>query len=187
MAQTRIEKDYFEWMYELACGDRYTGQNSYKELLNYLHETTFTFSIRKDVNRAYDGIDLRYRFAEDHYPNLRYDEVSELLSGPCSVLEMMIALAIRCEESIMDDPSYGDRKGQWFWKMIVSLGLGAMTDRRFDINYVKDVVNRFLAREYEPDGRGGLFRIRDCEHDLREVEIWIIMLWYLDSITHLKE
>lgn len=183
MAQTRIEKEYFEWMYDLVCNDIYVEQNSYRELLSYLHNTRFKYSIRKDAARAYDGIDLRYRFAEKYYPELTYNEVREVLSGPCSVLEMIVALAIRCEETIMDDPSYGDRMNQWFWKMIVSLGLGAMTDRRFDIQYVKDVVKRFLNREYEPDGRGGLFRIRDCEHDLRYVEIWIIMLWYLDSIT----
>ena len=184
MTHIRIEKDYFEWMHGLVCGDIYTNQNSYRSLLEYLHNVTFTYSIKKDGNRALDGIDLRYRFAEEYYPELRYSEVTELLSGPCSVLEMMIGLAIRCEETIMDDPSYGNRMSQWFWKMIVSLGLGAMTDRRFDIRYVEGVVERFLNREYEPDGRGGLFRIRNCEQDLREIEIWIIMLWYLDSITY---
>ena len=41
---------------------------------------------------------------------------------------MMIALAIRCEEHIMDDPDAGDRTGQWFWSMLVSLGLGSMDE-----------------------------------------------------------
>lgn len=183
MTQMQIEKDYFEWMYDLVCGEIYTNQNSYRMLLEYLHTVEFTYSIRKDINRARDGVDLRFRFADGYFPEYSYEEINELLPGPCSVLEMMIALAIRCEETIMDDPSYGNRMAQWFWKMVVSLGLGAMTDRRFDISYVEEVVEIFLAREYEPDGRGGLFRIRNCEHDLREVEIWIIMLWYLDSIT----
>lgn len=183
MTQMQIEKDYFEWMHDLVCGDIYTGDNSYRRLLEYLHGVVFTYSIRKDGNRARDGVDLRFRFADGYLPEYHYEEIAEMLPEPCSVLEMMIALAIRCEETIMDDPSYGNRMGQWFWKMVVSLGLGAMTDRRFDIQYVEKVVGRFLAREYEPDGRGGLFRIRDCEHDLRDVEIWIIMLWYLDSIT----
>lgn len=183
MTQRQIENDYFEWMHDIVCGDIYTGDNSYRLLLEYLHDVQFTYSIRKDINRAYDGIDLRYRFADEYFPEYRYEEVRDLLPGPCSVLEMMVALAIRCEETIMDDPGYGNRMSQWFWKMIVSLGLGAMTDRRFDIRYVEEVVERFLAREFEPDGRGGLFRIRNCDQDLREVEIWIIMLWYLDSIT----
>ena len=101
---------------------------------------------------------------------------------PCSVLEMMVALAIRCEESIMDNPVYGDRTGQWFWNMIVSLGLGSMTDEMYDRDYVDNIVDRFLDRDYSPDGRGGLFTIRNCEYDLRDVEITHQLYWYLDTI-----
>ena len=96
---------------------------------------------------------------------------------------MMVALAIRCEETIMDDPQVGSRTGQWFWGMINNLGLGAMIDEKFDKNYVKEIVDRFLNRDYEPDGRGGLFTIRHCEDDLRNVEIWNQLCWYLDSIS----
>lgn len=83
----------------------------------------------------------------------------------------------------MDDPDVGDRTGQWFWGMIKNLGLGSMTDARFDEEYVESVIERFLNREYEPDGRGGLFRIRNCTEDLRNVEIWYQMCWYLDTIV----
>ena len=58
-----------------------------------------------------------------------------------------------------------------------------MSDDRFDRLYVVDVVNRFLNREYEPNGKGGLFKVRNCDYDLRDIEIWIQLLWYLDSIT----
>ena len=97
---------------------------------------------------------------------------------------MMVALAIRCEENIMDDPSYGNRTGQWFWGMIVNLGLGFMTDSRFDEKFVDDVIFRFLNREYEPDGKGGLFTVRNCKYDLRTVEIWYQMCWYLDTFVY---
>jgi hypothetical protein len=96
---------------------------------------------------------------------------------------MMIGLVLRCEETIMVDPSVGDRTSQWFWGMVRSLGLASMTDSRFDRRYVEDTIQKFLDRDYEPDGRGGLFTIRDCDQDLRNVEIWIQLLWYLDSIT----
>ena len=95
---------------------------------------------------------------------------------------MMLALSIRCEE-IMDDPNMGDRTTQWFWSMITTLGLGSMTDDLFDKKYVKDVIKRFLDRKYEPDGTGGLFKVRNCSDDLRSIEIWVQMLWYLDNIT----
>ena len=172
----RIGNEYFEWMFRLVCGKRYAKKVSYRKLLRYLHDVEFEYSIPKDENRAEDGIDLRYRFVclQDCEDMLIY------LDGPCSVLEMMIALAIRCEENIMDDEHVGDRTGQWFWGMIVSLGLGSMTDNRFDIEYTEEVIGRFLDRDYEPDGRGGLFTIKDCNRDLRDVEIWYQLCWYLD-------
>jgi hypothetical protein len=111
------------------------------------------------------------------------DLIIDILRGPCSVFEMMIALAIRCEENIMDDPSKGDRTGQWFWGMITNLGLGSMMDHRFNKIFVDDTIKRFLDRDYEPDGKGGLFRIRNTNKDLRTVEIWYQLCWYLDTIT----
>lgn len=181
MTRIELEKEYFEWLRNLVCDCTFAETISYDKLLAYLHDVEFTFIILKDGNRAEDGVDLRYRFADERCPELYYDEVDELLSGPCSVLEMMIALALRCEETIMDDTEYGDRTGQWFWNMIVNLGLGDMMDSRFDFYHVEDVIAKFVNREYEPDGRGGLFRVRHCDYDMRDIEIWIQMMWYLDE------
>lgn len=174
----KIQNEYFEWLYDLVCKDRYSKQISYRKLLSCLHNTEFTYILRRDRNRAEDGLNLRYRFALRHHG----DEES-YLDGPCSVLEMMIALAIRCEESIMDNPAYGDRTKQWFWGMIVNMGLSSMTDDVFNRQYVEAAVTRLLNREYEPNGKGGLFTIKDCDRDLRTVEIWYQLCWYLDEIV----
>lgn len=179
MDRNEIANDYFDWMYNVVCGGRFADDISYRRLLSYLNNTDFIYLIPMDRNREKDGIDLRSRYAYDK--DLGYVPFS--LNGPCSVLEMMIALAIRCEETIMDNPNIGNRTGQWFWEMIRCLGLGGMTDERFDEDKAAFIVDRFLKREYEPDGHGGLFIIRNCERDLRNVEIWIQLLWYLDTIT----
>lgn len=179
MSRLNVEEKYFEWMYDLMCDDEYGDEYSYRKLFRYLHNMDFIYIIPRDANRAADGIDLRYRFAWDTGNACADSE----LEGPCSVLEMIIALAIRCEETIMDDPAIGDRTSQWFWKMIVNLGLGDMIDMRFDEIYVRDVIDRFLNREFKPDGRGGLFTIKDCDYDLRDIEIWTILCWYLNSIS----
>lgn len=175
----KISDEYFEWLFNLVCEQRYF-RPIYRKLLMRLHDTEFTYSIPRDRNRAEDGEDLRYRFALTK----GYDVAATLadLGMPCSVLEMMAALAIRCEEQIADDPRYGNRMGQWFWKMVVNLGLGPMTDEMFDRDYVDQVLQTFLERRYKPDGQGGLFRIRDCNVDLRNVEIWHQLCWYLDTI-----
>lgn len=173
-----IEAEYFDWMYELVCGGRLVNGVSFKKLLQYLHDVEFIYSIEFDDNRADDGINLRRRFVYecDYRPN-----ADLYIHGPCSVLEMMIALSIRCEE-IMDNPDIGDRTGQWFWRMVVNLGLGDMSDDRFDLYLVEKTINRFLNREYEYDGTGGLFVIRNCDCDLRDIEIWEQMCYFLDTI-----
>jgi hypothetical protein len=173
-----LNKEYFDWMYKLMCGKR---RSSYRKLLSYLHDREFVYSIELDGNRAEDGIDLRYRFAyENGYTSL--SEVNQLDNGPCSVLEMMIALAIRCEEHIMDDPDIGDRTIQWFWKMIDNLGLKNMNDSHFNERRVCFIIDRFLNREHDEDGKGGLFTVKSCAYDLRTVEIWYQMCWYLDNV-----
>ena len=181
MILSNNEQEYFDWMFNIVCSGRYTDEHSFRKLLSYLYEIEFTYIIPRDADRAEDGVDLRYRFA--YINNLDIDDVLNSIVGPCSIFEMILALAIRCEESIMDDPSVGDRTGQWFWKMITNLGLGGMTDQKFDKDYVDDVILTFLNREYKPNGDGGLFKIKNCEYDLRDVEIWTQMLYFLDSIV----
>lgn len=178
-----IRNDYFGWLYNIVCGRRYSERISYRKLLMRLHSINFRYYIPMDGNRAEDGVNLRYRYTIDRGYESSYEPAITDLDFPCTVLEMMVALAIKCEENIMDDPSIGNRTAQWFWVMVVNLGLGSMTDDRYDRMTVDKAVERFLNRDYEPDGRGGLFTIRRCDRDLRDVEIWHQLCWYLDSIT----
>lgn len=180
ISKDMIENAYFDWMYDLVCKDRFGNGISYKKLLTFLHDIEFTYTIRRDKSRADDGINLRYRFP---YECAGVDDIERYINGPCSILEMMLALAIRCEETIMDNPAYGDRTGQWFWNMISSLGLSSMEDSKFDKKLADEIIYKFLNHEYEANGKGSLFTIRDCKDDLRTVEIWTVMLWYLDTIT----
>lgn len=176
--RSETKTQYFEWLVNLVSRNRFSKQVSYYKLLDHLHNTKFRYSIPLDRNRASDGVDLRYRFASRVGCNPNDARV-----GPCTVLEMMVALSIRCEETIMDDPDIGDRTGQWFWNMITNLGLGGLNDDRYDPDYVDDILTRFLDRDYDPDGKGGLFRVVDCDVDMRDVHIWRQMSWYLDTIV----
>ena len=83
----------------------------------------------------------------------------------------------------MDNPDYGDRTGQWFWGMMRSLGLSSMLDHIYDAEKVDKILDVFLNRCYEPNGAGGLFTIRGCKKDLRYVEIWYQLMWYLNTIA----
>lgn len=180
MTKNEVKKQYFNWMYQLVCSNR-SKSVSYQKLLSYLNERDFVWTIDLDENRASDGVNLRYRFGRDkNYPDPMI--ATFLDDRPCSILEMMIALSIRCEEHIMEDSDLGDRTGQWFWNMIVSLGLGAMPDSKFDERHAEEVINRFIDRTYERNGRGGLFTVEHPYKDMRNIEIWYQMCMYLDTI-----
>lgn len=180
---TRFELDsaYFDWIYQLVNNDQYLKHLSYRKLFETLYRTEFIYILHMDGNRAEDGIDIRYRFGYEY--GVDDCVIAEGLdTRPCSVLEMLVALSIRCEENIMEDEAIGDRTGQWFWGMIASLGLGSMSDNRFDAEYVDYILDRFMNRKYDPDGRGGLFTLENPRRDLRNVEIWYQAMWYLDEI-----
>lgn len=175
-----INELYFRWLHDIMCDGRFAKDISYYELFLHLHSIPFRYSLLMDENRAEDGLELRHRFS---YECADIENAEMYIDGPCSVLEMMVALAIRCEEDIMDDPSIGSRIQQWFWLMINNLRLGSMYNDNYSREYVDDVLNRFLDRDYEPDGRGGLFIVRNCDYDLRDVEIWQQLCMYINTIT----
>lgn len=180
MTRNEVNDNYFEWLLELVCEGRYAKRVHYSRLFHRLQEVEFTYSIPMDSNRAEDGVALRYRFGmlNDYDDNTITKWLGD---GPCSLLEMMIALAIRCEEHIMGDPELGNRTGLWFWGMIHNLGLTNMMDFSFDSEYVDEVINRLLNREYGPDGEDGLFTVRHRQEDMREVDIWYQMCWHLNE------
>jgi hypothetical protein len=174
-----LGEQYFEWLCSKVIDE--DSNVKYSKLMSCLFDSSFIPVMNMDENRADDGKNLRYRFGrEAEVPSSVI--LRELDDDICSMLEMMIALSIRCEETIMTDEEYGDRTGEWFWNMIVSLGLGTMNDLRFDEKYVNIIVDRFINRQYKRNGEGGLFTIEGIKKDMRRFEIWYQMCWYLDSL-----
>lgn len=186
---TKIELNiiYFDWMCQLVCSDQFSDRIlSHRKLLKKLHEINFIYLMDMDGNRYEDGIDLRYRFCYEkgYDPAMiaAYIDISD-----CSVFEMMVALSLRCEEQIMDNPQKGNRLGVWFWNMLESLNLCSMDDINFDSAYIDRVISKFMYRDYDTNGKGGLFTINNCDVDMRSVDIWTQMCWYLDDYIREEE
>lgn len=133
-----------------------------------------------DGNRFDDGIELRNEFMSD-----KDIEDPEALSffnqKPCSMLEMMVALASRFED-MMWDPDYGDRTSKWFWNMMNNLGLIWYNDYIYDDREVSKIISSFLGHHYEKDGKGGLFYVKGSDKDFTDAELWSQMCWYMESI-----
>ncbi len=185
MDRNELKEQYFNWLYGLVYPWDKNVSDDYRntKLLKFLFDTPFYSPIEMDGNRVSDGLSLRTEFG-DKFGYEDRDIIIYLDDRDCSVLELMIALAIRCEKQIMYDVAYGDRTAQWFKKMISSLGLNGMNNRQFDEYYVSQVIDRFLNHDYEPDGRGSLFALSNPSRDMRNVEIWSQLCEYLNEYTN---
>ncbi len=169
--------DYNEWIYSIAMPNVQDRCN-HSKLLSKLNNIPFEYIIPMDINRYDDGIDLRYRYgAEEGYDNIVVQ--NEIDVRECSVLEMMVALALRCEENIMYNVELGFRPNKWFFKMLESLHLLHMTNINYNDNYVTDRINIFITRSYAYDGNGGLFTLNNPKEDMRGLEIWRQAMLYL--------
>ncbi len=168
-----IREDYFRWLVDLLQDD-YLRDN-YQKLLWKLFTTEFTWIVDYDSNRAKDGLYLRYLFSRI------IDEDFDMEIG-CTLLEMMIALARRCDDDIMYDAELGDRSGYWFWVMLENLGLDLDDDFGYNEYSVNRIIDILLNRKYRRNGHGGLFPCDENETDFRKMDIW----WQLNSYLNEK-
>lgn len=170
---------YFNWLIgQVTAIPRPNMGKLYASL--YFHE--FIWILDRDRNRASDGVELRDQYMDSR--NIQAFSLPEL-QQPCSVLEMMVALAQRCDFQTMTN--YDDNKA-WYWfdEMLKSLGLYDMDDQNFDEGFVDYVLNRWMMREHDTDGNGGLFYIPGFDMDMRKMEIWYQMCNFITSSMDLS-
>lgn len=171
--KNRVKMDYFEWLLSKIAVD--PAKNEHIQGFKWLFSTDFEWSHKLDANRAADGVDLRSTFAYEYgysYPEVR----KALLDKQCSWLEMMVGLAMRCEDSIMGNDEFGDRTPHWFNVMIDSLGLYLDCSEDDEA-----ILKRCAARKYEQDGEGGLWWVKGTKKNLRRMQIWDQMCEYLNA------
>ena len=155
-------EDYYQWLIDLL-GDEDLRLN-YQKLLRNLFETEFTWTVDFDRNRAQDGLDLRELFTRDTGLLLYFN-------SPCSVLEMMIALAMRCEDLIYD-PEIEDSVTETFLDMLDNLKLSALDDNCYSENRANYLIQKFLNRDYDSNGNGSIFCVAFSDLDFRVMDLW---------------
>lgn len=171
-----IKNAYYDWLLEHIKPDDYHWC-----LLRRLHQKEYIWleSVPLDENRDTDGKALRVRFAEES--EWKDEEVMDILAGPCSVLEMLIALSLRIEDDVMYDASYGDRTGEWF-RMILNNVKIYMSDDEYYQLYVDDILNKILARNYYKNSKGSFFPVKNtCGKDWRKTDLWMQAQLYLNE------
>ena len=168
---------YFDWLVYTIAPDHFQ-RDDYSELLFFLYYTEFYWVVKRDKNRAEDGLNLRTRFEEE--TGLYCD-----LYGPCNLLEMLVALAIRCENDLMYmyDPELGDQTSRWFWMFLENLGLLEYDDANFEPDEISDILFHFMDRDYGDRGEFCAFSddsdSENFDFGFEKTELWYQMNYYM--------
>lgn len=187
MIHNDIEALYFTWLATLAFPNE-SFQGSYSKLLLQLYDTPYEWDRAQplDENRYVDGLNLRESFA--YKMKLPEDVVHDAIVGRCSMLEMLCALGVRIDNDIMANPSTGyDHGYYWIQEMLGNLGLLHYENDYWDHDAVATIISDFYSKNFAADGLGGLFYIPGSQRDLRTMNVWEQMCYYICQNYYKKE
>ena len=172
-----LEDEYYVWLCVSIKANR-DANTTYVELTRALYNKDFKWHVPNDDNRAIEARNLREKFCESI--GIEYDY--EYWDRPANMLELIIALAYRCE-NIMVDMADEKEMSDWFWIMMQNCGLEKFDDNIWEHSnadyVVEEILNKIINRKYQKNGRGGLFPMRKDTKDQRKVELWYQMNTYL--------
>jgi hypothetical protein len=174
MSEETLDDRYLNWLYSQVGSIKTRARNrTYWSLFRQLYETIFVAIVPHDENRLVDGRDLRYEFLAEHEEEQGSLEWMRL---PCSMLELLMILSRHLAFETDEEVTV------WFWHLIGELDLEKYNDRNYSAEAREDIaaiLDRVIWRNYEPNGRGGLFPLERAERDQRKVELWYQLNAYL--------
>lgn len=136
----------------------------YRKLFRILHETPFAWTVIGDKNRMADALELRDEFVDERKPKAL--PIGWLDRAP-SVLEVLIRFSRRAEFNTEETAEW------WFWKFLDNLGLSHfkyVSDE--DAREIEDILYRFIWRQYDYNGEGGMFPLHSPRQNQAQVELW---------------
>jgi hypothetical protein len=92
--RNEVRDDYYEWLSFMAMGRR---KHDYNLLCRELFNTNFRWLIPNDINREFEGKNLRERFCDGSGTKIR--DIG--LGFEANILEVLVAIAMRCEWIVM--------------------------------------------------------------------------------------
>lgn len=166
---------YFEWLCDIVKGEYY------HELFWALDQMTFVSPVKMDDNCVQYVFTLR-----DNYRGHGYCAGHRDANIEPSVFEVMVSLAVRCENDVMSEMAKGDRTPDWFHEMIYNLGLSHYTDGHFgsaERVATETAIDNWLGRNITRYGKGSAFPLddRSRRRDCRKAGLWMCMMWYMSE------
>jgi hypothetical protein len=169
-----MEKSYIDWLLQKIDNPR---NQDYEDLFAILWEQEFYSLVDNDSNRAEDGLSLRKMWERKTR--------QRLILGPPRVLEVLIYLAMRARD-VLYDGDFTISVDALFWEFLTNLGLDFYNNKKFegythDDNRldVIDILDKWLKREFQRNGKGGVFPLKNPKKDQRDEELWYQMNYYL--------
>lgn len=176
-----FNSDYFQWLI-----DNIPGHESYSMLLYSMFSKDYYYdkNIAIDSCRADDGINMRYLYLENDTPE---DKRVYFYSRPCTVLEWLLGMAKRCEDTVMFNEDEGDRTMLWFWSMIDNMGFSKYTDSAWNAQIqanINDRLDDILSRRIPSDGAGTPFPISETPENMQKCDWWrALNLWLNENFS----
>lgn len=167
-------EDYIRWLEAQLRDEHSNWDHSYEGVTITMFNKPFVQIIAMDDNRMADGMDLRVDYAR--LEHIRPTLMPNL--GPCSFLEVLIALSRRLAFI------GGGQAPGWAWHLMTNLELDLMVDplTRSKERKVQRIMDTVINRTYSPDGTGGFFPLVRAEDDQTQVEIWYQMNTYIQEL-----
>lgn len=165
---------YRHWLMDQV---NFRRRGRFKCLFLALHDVDFTYILDRDKNRAEDGLALRDRFCYEK-------DVSHTIfrgHNECSVLEMLVAFAIRIDAEWIGDPKE-PRPEVIFETMLRNLNVFYEDPDIPERGVIDSRIYKWLDREFDRQGRGSIFPIKKrVRTDQRKLEIWEQMMSYISE------
>jgi hypothetical protein len=168
MTTTKTDYDYYDW---LVSQIDIPNNREYSQLFERLHNVEFVWLVPNDDNRIGDALDLRTYFLDGRKGALH-------LQG-ATMLEILVSLSQKVQFTA------GGNSRKWAWKLLKNLKLTRMNDplSEDDLNRVDEILYDLIWREYEFNGQGGFFPLKDPKEDQTKVEIWFQMNKYVIEMS----
>lgn len=172
MTDHPLSGDYLRWLApQIRREDDGHPNRTYEGLIELMFDKEFVWLVPNDDNRVADGLGLRIDFCRQ--VDIPTDSLVDL--GPCSFLEVLIALSRRLEFN------GGGSAAGWAWILMNNLQLHRITDPvgRSKARRANDIMDACIWRTYSYEGVGGFFPLKRAAENQCKVEIWYQMAAYL--------
>lgn len=162
--------NYIEWLVT-SSGlylERSLAFGEYTSLLHTLQNVDFKFS-SMDRPRVDDAFDLRSIYVDNC---IKLNDDGRVYAN-ASVLEVLVALAIRVDMEITGEPG-NPRPDILFVEWLKNLGI-LVKDEKWDIkksNLVIKRLSKWMLREYNDDGKGSIFAPKCVTFGFSKTDIW---------------